>query len=226
MTTNKHSNRQKFVFVVSTGGAVMNEVLKCEEVRQSVHSVVFDHDGEAVRKAQSHGMPVHIIAEADVEKFCDLLYVYIEQENIDYVLSYYTSFYSQKIRDKLNDKIINFHPSLLPAFKGMDGFGDTVSYGARFAGNTVEFIDQVMDEGKIIMQTSCPVDDARAVSEIRHEIFIQQCRALIQIVYWLNQDRVSVDGRRVAIKNARFDSNAYSPSLDFAGAQHFAPGNP
>ena len=90
--------------------------------------------------------------------FCEHLLAYLQQNEIDYIFSYYTNFYSQKLRDAYQDRIINFHPSLLPAFKGLDGFGDTVAYFSRFTGNTVEFIDQAMDEGKIIMQTACPLD--------------------------------------------------------------------
>jgi folate-dependent phosphoribosylglycinamide formyltransferase PurN len=64
-------------------------------------------------------------------------------------------------------------------------------YPARFAGNTVEFIADMMDKGKILMQTACPVAQNAPVEHTRHRIFVHQCRALIQVAHWLQQGRMT-----------------------------------
>ena len=153
----------------------MHEVLKNPFVRERTRLVVTDGPTGAEEKAAAHGVTCEVIDAPDVDTFCSRLLQHLERASIDVVLSFYTSFFSAAVRERVRDRILNFHPSLLPAFKGMDGFGDTVAYGARFAGNTVELIADVMDEGKIVMQTVCPVDDS-AIERTRHELFVQQCR--------------------------------------------------
>lgn len=219
------TGKVSFAFVVSTEGSVMNEVLKSQFLRDHVHSVIADRPCGGIAKAESHGVPVVRIFEPDPEKFCERLLEHLREHEIDYVLSYYTNFYSQALRDAYRDRIVNFHPSLLPAFKGMDGFGDTVRYHARLFGNTVEFIDQVMDEGKIIMQTADAVDPSVPVAELRHRLFVQQCKALLQVAHWLGQGRIVVDGRRVVIKNARFNGASFSPALECEEARSLIVGH-
>jgi len=146
---------------------------------------------------------------------------YVQEHQIHYIFSYYTNFYSKQFRDAFRDRIVNFHPSLLPAFKGMDGFGDSVAYHARFVGNTVELIDEVMDEGKIVMQTVCPLDWNEPIASARHKVFVQQCKAVLQVARWLYDDRITVEGRRVLISDARFDDPHFSPALDYHAAVEF-----
>jgi phosphoribosylglycinamide formyltransferase-1 len=213
------SRALRLAAVASTGGAVLNETLKHPLVRASVTVLVTDRACEAEGKASAHGLRVVRIPEQDPETFCAGLLDVCRSERIDYILSYYTRFHSADFREAYRDRIVNFHPSLLPAFKGMDGFGDTLDYGVRFGGNTVEFIDQVMDEGKIILQTTFPMDANTSPEMNRHTLFVQQCRALIQVVRWLVDDRIIVDGRCVTVRDARFDDPQYSPALDFDDAR-------
>lgn len=208
----------RFAIVASTSGSVMNEVLKNDFFRSKVHSVIVDRECDALKKARAHGVRTEAFYEGGIDPFCDRLQKYLMNNEVDYVFSYYTNFYSKPIRDIVPDRIINFHPSLLPAFKGMNGFGDTLAYHARFAGNTVEFIADVMDEGKIIMQTACPIDTNVPVHNLRHRIFVQQCKALLQVAKWLNDRRISVEGRRVTVAGGKYHDFEFSPALDFEDA--------
>lgn len=212
----------RFAVVASTSGSVMNQVLGNEFFRNRVHSVIVDRYCGAVDKARSHGVHTELLIENDNDLFCRRLLYYLTAHDIDYVFSYYTKFYTKWLRDAFQDRIINFHPSLLPAFKGIDGFGDTVAYHARFVGNTVEFIDQAMDEGKIIMQTACPLDTTVSLKVVRHRLFVQQCQALLQVAKWVTDNRIIVHGRCVTVNNAAFDSSDFSPALDFEDARHFS----
>lgn len=205
----------KFIFVVSTAGSVMNQVMTSPLMRRVVHSVVADQPCPAVEKAIAHQLPVEILAGDDTDAFCARLRDYMERHAIDYVISFYTQFYSRAFREAYQDRIINFHPSLLPAFKGMDGFGDGVAYHAKIIGTTVEFIKDVMDEGKIIMQTACAMDPHVGMAAMRHRIFIQQCRSLIQVVSWLVQGRVKITGDHVAILGGSYRDAEFSPALEF-----------
>jgi phosphoribosylglycinamide formyltransferase 1 len=216
----------RFALVVSTSGSVMNEVLKNEFFRSRVQLVVTDHEGTAHDHAVAHGVNVHAIPESDADRFCQSLLSLCSRYGIDYVFSFYTQFFSPEFRAAYRDRVLNFHPSLLPAFKGLDGFEATIEYPARFAGNTVELIAEVMDEGKIVMQTTCPVDPTTSTERTRHRVFVQQCQALIQTAHWLQEGRITTEGRRVVVAGARFDDPSFSPALDSDDARGWLPPNP
>ena len=216
----------RFAMVVSTAGSVMNEVLKDDFFRSRVHQIVVHRPGPAYEKALAHGIPSTIVANDDVDEFCARLLKLFDEKAIDFVFSFYTSFYSAEFREAYRDRILNFHPSLLPAFKGMDGFGDTVRYPARFAGNTVELIADVMDEGKIVMQTVCPLDPGAPTELVRHRVFVHQCRALLQVARWLQEGRIGVEGHRVTVTGATYTCASFSPALDSEEVAMWSPPDP
>ncbi len=207
-------HKKRFIFVVSTSGSVMNQVLGSNFLRGLVHSVVADQSCPALDKARAWGVPTVLFEEAVPERFCARLKRYMDEHAIDYVISFYTQFYSREFREACRDRIVNFHPSLLPAFKGMDGFGDGMAYHTKIIGTTVEFIKDVMDEGKIIMQTACVVDPSLSLRAMRHRIFVQQCKTLLQVVAWLAEDRVRIEGDRVTIMGASYEEGAFAPALE------------
>lgn len=208
-------HNKRFIFVVSTSGSVMNRVLESSFLRGLVHSVVADQSCEGITKACAWGLPATVFEEPSPEPFCSWLKLYMERHGVDYIISFYTKFYSDSFREAYRDRIINFHPSLLPAFKGMDGFGDGLAYHCKIIGTTVEFIKDVMDEGKIIMQTACTVNPHLDPAAMRHRIFVQQCKTLLQVVKWLIEDRVRVDGDKVTIAGASYHDAEFSPALEF-----------
>jgi phosphoribosylglycinamide formyltransferase-1 len=211
----------RFVVTASTDGAVLGECLKNPWLRPLIHSVVCDRACGAADKARAFGVPVVIFAEPDAEKFCGTLQGYLQSHAINFVLSFYTKFYSEKFRRAFADRVVNFHPSLLPAFKGNDAWEYVQAYGVRFAGSTVEFIHERMDEGKIILQTVCPWDDSRSAAFTRHRIFVHQCQSLLQVTRWLADGRIRTEGHRVTVSGATFGSAEFSPALDFAEALQF-----
>ncbi len=206
------------VVTASTGGSVLNACLGSRFFKSLIHSVVCDRPCGAAEKAQAHGVPVEVFAAEKAARFSDWLLDYLHAHRIDYVFSFYTAFYGETIRRAYRDRLVNLHPSLLPAFKGNDAWEYMEAYGVRFAGSTVEFIHERMDEGKIILQAVCPWDSGRAPEFTRHRVFVQQCKSLLQVARWLAEGRVSTDGCRVQVRGARFDNLEFSPALDFAEA--------
>ena len=209
------------VITASTDGAVMGACLENAFFRSLVHSVVCDRACGAADVARQQGLPVLIFGEPGRDPFCGRLHAYLDEHQVDYVFSFYTCFYSASLRRAYADRLINLHPSLLPAFKGNDAWEYIAAYGARFTGSTVEFIHERMDEGKIILQTVCPWDDTQPEAVMRHRVFVQQCRALLQVARWLAERRVRTEECRVIVQGARFDSFEFSPALDFPEAIRF-----
>ncbi len=204
----------RFVVVASTAGSVMNQCLSNDYFRARIQSVVVDQPCAAADRAEERGIRVVRLFAEDNDAFCARLLDHLVNERIDYVLSFYTRFYAKPLRDAYRDRIVNLHPSILPAFKGMDGFGDQMRYHVPFLGSTVELIDQAMDEGKIVMQTLFPRDPGLPWVQVRHRLFAQQCRSLIQVMAWLDEGRIRVEGRRVSIAGAHYQDPEFSPGLD------------
>ncbi len=97
------------------------------------------------------------------------------------------------------DRVINIHPSLLPAFPGVDAQQQAIDYGVRASGCTVHLVDEGVDAGPILAQAVVPVrqDDDR--DRLVARILVQEHRLLVQTLQWIAEGRLTVDrsGARV-----------------------------
>ncbi|MDQ3492474.1 MAG: phosphoribosylglycinamide formyltransferase, partial [Chloroflexota bacterium] len=101
------------------------------------------------------------------------------------------------------DRILNVHPSLLPAFPGTDAAGDALAAGVRLTGVTVHLVDATLDGGPIVQQEAVPIlpaDDRHALLERVHAV---EHRLLARAVALILAGAASLDGRRVIIDAAR-----------------------
>jgi phosphoribosylglycinamide formyltransferase 1 len=98
------------------------------------------------------------------------------------------------------NRILNIHPSLLPAFPGLEAQKQAVEYGVKVSGCTVHFVDEHLDHGAIILQKTVPVletDDAHALAE---RILEQEHIAYTEAIQLLLSGDIEVQGRRVVRK--------------------------
>jgi phosphoribosylglycinamide formyltransferase-1 len=104
----------------------------------------------------------------------------------------------------LRNRVLNIHPSLLPAFGGKGMYGRHVheavlAYGAKVSGCTVHFADDTYDTGPILVQRCVPVlagDDADALAA---RVFAAECEAYPEAIQMIAEGRVKLDGRRVGV---------------------------
>lgn len=104
------------------------------------------------------------------------------------VLAGYMRIIGKTLLDRYEGKIINIHPSLLPAFPGRDGIGDAIEYGVKIMGVTVHYIDDGIDTGKIIDQACFKLEGDESDEEIKqkihvleHELYPQVIKNLLEI---------------------------------------------
>jgi len=101
------------------------------------------------------------------------------------------------------NRIVNIHPSLLPAFPGMEAQKQALEYGVKVSGCTVHFVDEHLDHGAIILQKTVPVLDSDDVHSLSARILEQEHVAYSQAIALLLSGDVEVLGRRVIRKSRR-----------------------
>lgn len=198
------------VVIASTQGAVFDRVMCIEKCRNSIAMLVSDRHCGAVEKAKKHGVPVKVLESDSGEEFSERLYRYFENQYVDYFISSYTRVFSGNFLSKYKGKIVNFHPALLPACPGLDGFGDTVKSGCQFLGSTVHFIDEGVDTGKPILQAVTPYDPNQSLEVNRHKVYLQLCRMFVQTVAWMQEGRIDEHG----VKHGQYAVSEFVPNLE------------
>ena len=96
-------------------------------------------------------------------------------------------------------RVLNIHPALLPAFPGMHAQRQAFEYGVKVAGCTAHFVDEGTDTGPIIAQTVVPVLDGDDEAALSARILVEEHKLLPQVVGWVAEGRVTVQGRRVRV---------------------------
>ncbi len=102
-------------------------------------------------------------------------------------------------------KILNIHPSLLPAFPGLNAQQQAVDYGVRISGATVHFVDEFLDHGPIIVQAALLVDTNEGAESLRQRILKLEHRIYPQAVQWIAQDLLSLQGRHVYLRSSLYE---------------------
>jgi phosphoribosylglycinamide formyltransferase-1 len=100
---------------------------------------------------------------------------HLHQHEVDLVcLAGYMRIISPAFVEAFPNRILNVHPSLLPAFPGLDAQQQAFDYGAKIAGCTVHFVDEAVDHGVIILQRQVPVHDDDTAASLSARILEQE----------------------------------------------------
>ncbi len=94
-------------------------------------------------------------------------------------------------------RILNVHPSLLPAFPGLDAQHQALAHGVRITGCTVHFVDEQLDAGPIILQAAVPVLDEDTAESLSARILQEEHRIYTEAIELVLSERIRVIGRRV-----------------------------
>jgi phosphoribosylglycinamide formyltransferase 1 len=97
------------------------------------------------------------------------------------------------------DRIVNTHPSLLPAFPGAHAVRDALAYGVRVTGCTVHLVDEQVDHGPVLFQAAVPVEPDDDEASLHERIKREEHRLLPAAVRLVAHDRVLLDGRHARI---------------------------
>ncbi len=164
-------------------------------------------DAAGLKRTEDKGVATTVIdhkAYDDRESFDDAMHEALVAAGVQLVcLAGFMRLLSDGFVSRWRDRLINIHPSLLPAFRGLNVHDRVLEYGARFSGCTVHFVRAAMDDGPIIAQAVVPVlqnDDAESLAA---RILSHEHRIYPMVVGMIAQSRVRVTDDKVTISGAR-----------------------
>ncbi len=158
-------------------------------------------DAAGLDKAREMGVPVEVVDQKQVrprsvheKAVVDVLNRY----QVDLVcLAGYMRLLKSTFISAFENRILNIHPSLLPAFPGLDAQEQALNYGVKVTGCTVHFVDEKCDHGPIILQAQVPVLDDDSAETLSARILEQEHRVYPQALANYFQYGLTVKGRRV-----------------------------
>ena len=160
-------------------------------------------DAKGLERARVAGVPTVCIDHQSApsrEVFEDALVANLTAAGVDLVvLAGFLRLLSQRFLRAFPDRVINIHPSLLPAFPGMRAQAQALSYGVKVTGCTVHFVDEGADTGPIIAQAIAPVLDGDDEAALTARILIEEHRLLPLAIRSIAEGRVVRDGRTVRV---------------------------
>ena len=173
---------------------------------QAEIAIVISNRGEAkgLQSARQRGLRTQLIVskgrireEHDAEVIAAL-----KGTNVDLVcLAGYMRLLSPEFVRAFPDRILNIHPSLLPAFPGLDAQKQALEYGVKVSGCTVHFVDEHLDHGPIILQRTVPVLDGDDEGSLSSRILQQEHLAYSEAIGMVLSGAVEVRDGRVVRRN-------------------------
>jgi phosphoribosylglycinamide formyltransferase-1 len=154
-----------------------------------------------IERARILGLPAHVLdhrAFASREGHEAEVLRILEEARPDFIaLAGYMRLLSPAFIAAYPMRIVNIHPSLLPAFPGVDAQAQAIAYGVKVSGCTVHFVDENLDAGPIIVQRAVPVRDDDDVSALAARILDEEHKAYVEALKKVAKGRYRIEGRRV-----------------------------
>jgi phosphoribosylglycinamide formyltransferase-1 len=197
------------IAVLASGtGSNLSALLDDPHVGPSIVLVVSDWpESEALERARARRLRAVALEPGHYgsrERWDEALGGLLEQEGIEFVLlAGFMRILGPRVVTAFRDRILNVHPSLLPAFPGAHPVRDALDWGVRVSGATVHLVDEEVDHGPIVLQEEVPVlpgDDERSLHEriksVEHRLFPLAARLLVEA-------KLKIEDRRVHILEDR-----------------------
>jgi phosphoribosylglycinamide formyltransferase 1 len=158
-------------------------------------------DAPGLARARELGLSAHCIQHRDYPNRAaheeEVLRVLVQAEPDFICLAGYMRLLTPVFIAAWPHRILNIHPSLLPAFPGVDAQAQAIAYGVKVSGCTVHFVDENLDAGPIIVQRTVSVRDDDTADTLAARILEQEHVAYVEALRMLATRSWRIDGRRV-----------------------------
>lgn len=190
------------------------DAIEAGQVQARIVAVISNKkEAVALERARKHGIkdffvdPKPFAGRPDSREAYDRsLLEMLQQHEVELVLlAGYMKIVTTVLVNAYANRMMNIHPSLLPAFPGLEVQKKAVDWGCKLAGCTVHFVTEGVDEGPIIIQAAVPILDADTPETLASRILVQEHKVYPRAVQLFAEGRLRVDGRRVFIDGAKSD---------------------
>ena len=214
MTIKKLSTHQipvnifKLAVLVSGRGSNLQAIIDSidrEELDAHLSIVISNtKDAIALKRAEKHEIKTIFIDPSNYsssKEYDKALVLKLKEFSIDLIcLAGYMRILGEEIIQTFEKKIINIHPSLLPAFPGLNAQKQAINHGVKFSGCTVHFVDSGVDSGPIILQTVVPVYDNDDEKSLSKRILEQEHYLYPKAIKMIQENKIRLNGRTVTSK--------------------------
>lgn len=170
----------------------------------SIETVISDRQGSyAIQRAKDNHIRTYLLDRKILGESLSDEILSIVKGRVDLiVLAGFLSILKGEILKEFKHRIINIHPSLIPAFcgNGMHGINvhkSAIEYGVKISGCTVHFVDEGCDTGPIILQRVVEVRDNDTPESLQKRILAEEHRALPNAIKYLEGGNIKIEGRRI-----------------------------
>ncbi|HEX2714316.1 MAG TPA: phosphoribosylglycinamide formyltransferase [Candidatus Acidoferrales bacterium] len=163
--------------------------------------VISNREGApGIERARARGIETRVIPSKGLERetYDRLVVAALKEKQVQLVcLAGYMRLLSPYFVAAFRNRILNIHPSLLPAFPGLEAQRQALEYGVKWSGCTVHFVDENLDAGPIVVQAPVEVRDDDTPESLAARILKEEHRIYTEAVRIVLEGRYRIEGRRV-----------------------------
>jgi phosphoribosylglycinamide formyltransferase-1 len=209
-----------FVILISGRGSNMEAILDARLAPRCAAVISNDAAAPGLAAAARRGVPTSVVGHRqfpDRGAFDAALAAEIDRHFPQLVvLAGFMRILTERFVSRYRGRLVNIHPSLLPAFPGLDTHRRALEAGVRIHGCTVHFVTPEVDQGPIIVQAAVPVQPGDTEQALAARVLAQEHRIYPQAIRWIFEGRVALgpDGRVKAAAGRDAGGSLASPPLD------------
>jgi phosphoribosylglycinamide formyltransferase-1 len=211
---------KNIVILISGRGSNMQALLEAELPCRIAAVISNKADAGGLDIARQHGIPTAVVSHRDHPdraSFDTALAQVIDDFHADFViLAGFMRILTADFVNRYKGRLINIHPSLLPAYGGLDTHERALKDGVKIHGCTVHFVTPDLDHGPIIIQAAVPVLYHDTPQTLAQRVLHEEHRIYPQAIRWLCADQIELmeDGRVLLRRHKQIGYALISPSLE------------
>lgn len=182
------------------------EAARATDAPFEVVTVLSDVENAGILQHARHfGVPAQFIApgkfRTKLDEEAEAAYIAaLKAAQVDYVvLAGFMRILKGDFLREFAERVVNIHPSLLPAFPGLEAWRQALEYGVKITGCTVHFVDQGIDSGAIIAQSTVPVVDGDSAESLHARIQVAERELYPRALSLIARGKIKLQGRQCRI---------------------------
>ena len=195
----------RLAVLISGSGSNLQAIIDAIEagrLKAEIVAVVANNaDAFGLVRAARHGLTTRVIDHrefADRERFDAALQAYLESVEPDFiVLAGFMRILGKRFIEAFADRILNIHPSLLPAYKGLNTHQRVLDAGEREHGVSIHLVTAELDDGPVIAQARFAIRDGDSAEDLQQRGHLLEHRMYPAVLGWLGERKLTIEGGRL-----------------------------